>query len=234
MDSCHGRKTRIEAVLFDLDGTLLDTESLSTQAMDEVLGKYGKVSTWELKEKIIGLRGPEWSQIVVEELDLVGELDPHVLLCEQETNLAMLSSSVVAMDGAVALIEELHKRKIPMGISTSSTAASVAAKRGNHENIFGKMDVIVTGDHPAVINGKPAPDIYIETARLLNVETTKCLVFEDSFSGLQSGIAAGCICAAIPDLRHSNLSIFRSTAHIVLDSLDDVVKKLDDQNICFV
>ena len=134
---------------------MLDTESLLTQALDEVLGKHGKSCTWELKEKIIGLRGPEWSTLVVDELNLVGILGPYVLLSEQEANFAELSPSVTAMSGA---IEELSRKNVPMGISTSSTIASVTAKRIKHEiGIFEKTDVIVTLDHPAVTCGKAAP-----------------------------------------------------------------------------
>ena len=66
----------IKAVIFDLDGTLLDTETLSTQAMQMVLDRYDKQSTWELKKKILGMAGPMWSNIVVEWFDLQGKLDP--------------------------------------------------------------------------------------------------------------------------------------------------------------
>ena len=65
-------------------------------------------------------------------------------------------------------------------------------KRTHHErHLFEHIDVIVTGDDPAVKNGKPAPDIYLEAARRLGVDPAECLVFEDALSGVKSGKAAG-------------------------------------------
>ena len=83
------------------------------------------------------------------------------------------------------------------------------------------MTAIVAGDDPAVINGKPAPDIYLEAARRLNVDPTECLVFEDALSGVRSGKAAGCHVVAIPDPRFSTeeKKVFANEADVVLDSL---------------
>ena len=83
------------------------------------------------------------------------------------------------------------------------------------------MKAIVAGDDPAVTNGKPAPDIYLEAARRLNVDPKDCLVFEDALSGVRSGKAAGCYVVAIPDPRFSEEEkvIFAKEADVVLDNL---------------
>ena len=88
-----------------------------------------------------------------------------------------------------------------MGIATSSRAESVQKKRRKNEALFKNIDTIVCGDDPAVDNGKPAPDIYIEAARRMGVNPKDCLVFEDSLSGVQSGKSAGCYVIAVPDVR---------------------------------
>ena len=73
-----------------------------------------------------------------------------------------------------------------------------------HDRIFKHIKVIVAGDDPSIKNGKPAPDIYIEAAKRLNVDLKDCLVFEDALSGVISGKAAGCQVVAIPDSRFSS------------------------------
>jgi beta-phosphoglucomutase-like phosphatase (HAD superfamily) len=85
------------------------------------------------------------------------------------------------------------------------------------------MKVIVAGDDPALKNGKPAPDIYIEAAKRLNVDPKDCLVFEDALSGVRSGKSAGCQAVAIPDERFSeeDLQTYRDEADVVLRSLWD-------------
>lgn len=84
--------------------------------------------------------------------------------------------------------------------------------------MFQKMTTIVAGDDPAVKNGKPAPDMYIEAARRLGLDPSECLVFEDAMSGVKAGKAAGCAVVAVPDPRMDK-SAFELVADIVLDDL---------------
>jgi beta-phosphoglucomutase-like phosphatase (HAD superfamily) len=90
-----------------------------------------------------------------------------------------------------------------------------------HAGIFDRMAAIVAGDDPAVKNGKPAPDIYLNAAKRLNVDPKDCLVFEDAMSGVRSGKAAGCRVVAIPDSRFSaeEKVKFENEADVVLDDL---------------
>jgi beta-phosphoglucomutase-like phosphatase (HAD superfamily) len=107
-----------------------------------------------------------------------------------------------------------------MAIATSSRLASVSKKRLKHEeSLFRHMTIVVAGDDPAVKNGKPAPDIYLEAARRLGVDTKDCLVFEDAIAGCQAGKAAGCHVVAIPDSRMKDRSPFDGIADQVLDDL---------------
>jgi beta-phosphoglucomutase-like phosphatase (HAD superfamily) len=87
--------------------------------------------------------------------------------------------------------------------------------------MFQHMSAIVAGDDPAVKNGKPAPDIYLEAARRLGVDPSECLVFEDALSGARAGKAAGCFVVAIPDPRFSpeEKAVFDSVADVVVDNL---------------
>ena len=91
----------------------------------------------------------------------------------------------------------------------------------HQDSIFCHLSAIVAGDDPAVKNGKPAPDIYLEAARQLGVDPRDCLVFEDALSGVRSGKAAGCRVVAIPDSRFNEeeLNIFQKEADMVIPDL---------------
>jgi pseudouridine 5'-phosphatase len=243
----------IEAIIFDLDGTLLDTEVLSDKA---ILLSFPTLSNtifqsfapsyqipWELKQQLLGLRGSEWAPIVLEyahqhwdisiqDLPTINELWSTWELKLNE----LCSKDVQPCRGAAELVHELstHYRTIPLAIATSSRTESYAKKRkcielnqqqqqlnSTSTSMFDCMSVIVTGDHPAVIHGKPAPDIYYEAARQLNVNPRNCLVFEDALSGIRAAKAAGCYVVAIPDERfdESQKEIFHQEADIVINSL---------------
>jgi beta-phosphoglucomutase-like phosphatase (HAD superfamily) len=106
-----------------------------------------------------------------------------------------------------------------MAIATSSRNASVMQKRQKHNRLFSYMRHIVTGDDPAVRHGKPAPDIFLEAARRLQVEPSCCLVFEDSIAGCLAGKSAGCYVVAVPDPRMEKSEFF-GIANQVIENLE--------------
>ena len=229
----------IKAILFDLDGTLVDTETLSDKAILYALkihlgdawaeqfqddnNNNSNRLPWELKRQLLGLRGSEWGPIVIDyaiqQWNLPKDKAPTVaeLWSSWEQHLNSFSSQVKACVGATELVDKLSELQIPMAVATSSRMAMVEQKRTNHESKFSKMTAIVAGDHEAVKNGKPAPDIYLEAARQMGVSPAECLVMEDALSGVQSGKAAGCAVVAIPDAR------FTTAEKLVFSSLADVV-----------
>ena len=231
----------IKAVLFDLDGTLLDTEALSDKAILEFYRQRGLDSTiyqdltnkgsllpWELKKAMIGLRGSEWGPITISYAEKHWNIPPNTVTVKEiwsgwEENLSELCSQVKACAGAKSLVSALAKEGIPMAIATSSRRQAVTKKATNHGDMFRHIPTIVAGDHAAVKAGKPAPDIYLEAARQVGVEPSECLVVEDALAGVRSGKAAGCTVVAVPDARFTaeERADFAAEADYVLDSLWD-------------
>jgi pseudouridine-5'-monophosphatase len=232
----------IKAILFDLDGTLLDTEALSDKAVlfafgDSLPAKVLEERAaadyrlpWDMKKQILGLRGAEWIPKAIaygQEHWGVSTTDNAAPPALQdfwnawEDNLSIYCEDVRACAGASQLVEELAKTGLPMAIATSSRQAGVDKKRKRHETMFRHISTIVAGDHPAVKTGKPAPDIYIEAARQLGVDPKECLVFEDALSGVRSGKAAGCSVVAIPDPRFTaeERAAFETEADVVVENL---------------
>lgn len=218
-----------------MDGTLLDTETLSDRAMLRVFGdsihpsirqelkEDGNRLPWDLKERIVGKRGDEWVPMVIDYATKHWGVDssPSVqdFWNQQEEYLNSYCSEVQECKGASELVQSLARTGVLMAIATSSRAAAVEKKRVRHEGMFACMHTIVSGDDPAVKNGKPAPDIYLEAARRLQVDPRECLVFEDALAGCQSGKAAGCHVIAVPDPRMNDKSPFYNVADQILDDL---------------
>ncbi|GAX15965.1 hypothetical protein FisN_22Hh185 [Fistulifera solaris] len=241
----------IKAVLFDLDGTLLDTEALSDKAMlavfrdqlpEDLWQSYaseGYRLPWELKKQLLGLRGSEWAPIVISYARDVWKIADHNLPTVTELwqgweeKLNEYCEEVEKCTGASELVERFAAAGIPMAIATSSRAASVAKKRTRHGPLFDRIQVIVPGDHPLVQEGKPAPDIYLEAARQMGVDPTECLVVEDALSGVKSGKAAGCRVIAIPDPRFTTeeKQSFVQEADYVIDDLSQFDGTLFGLNI---
>eukprot|EP01038_Epipyxis_sp_PR26KG_P009227 gene9227-12440_t len=205
----------IRAVIFDLDGTLLDTETISTVAIEKILAQYDIFDfNWDLKKLLLGLRGPQWTDMVINHYNIQHLVSPQSFERQWEDMLKQSSADIQAMLGANDLIDKLNTIGIKQGIATSSNKESVSMKASNHRGIFDKMSVIVCGDDVEVRNGKPSPDIYLVAANRLGVSPHQCLVFEDALSGVQAGVAAGMHVIACPDERLPVDQFLQLTPHV--------------------
>merc|ERR1712232_28915 len=169
--------SQIRAIIFDLDGTLLDTERLADKALilafgdaipSSVLDGESDLSNrrlpWELKKRILGLRGKEWAPIVTsyakEHWNVTDPPTHDELWRRWEFHLNAMCGDVEECAGAKKLVEKFARLKLPMAIATSSRRDNFEKKRSRHEDMFRHISTIVTGDDPRVKAGKPAPDIY--------------------------------------------------------------------------
>ncbi len=184
-------------VIFDLDGVLLDTEPLYTQAIAHVAARFGKVYDWSIKADCIGRGTLEAAATIVAALDL--PLSPAELVAARDPILVDLLATAAPMQGAEALTRSLAARRVPMAIATSTEAALFAIKAAPHRPWFSIFQAVVCGDDPRVRRPKPAPDIFLAAAGALGADPADCVVFEDSPFGVAGARAAGMQVIALPD-----------------------------------
>jgi pseudouridine-5'-monophosphatase len=188
----------ISHVLFDLDGTLLDSEALYTDATQVVCGRHGKVFTLELKRQIMGGDALESARAVVDALSL--PLSPEAYLKAREVELNRLIPSVQAMPFAEELIARLRRDRVRYCIATSGHRAVTEQKLAHHP-FLRTTEIIVCGDDARMTRGKPAPDIFLLAARELGAAPAQCVVIEDTVNGVRAGVAAGMRTIAVLDPR---------------------------------
>ena len=188
---------KIKAILYDMDGLLLDTENFYTDVTQQIVSRYGKNFDWSIKSQMLGRPAFESASTLVRVLEL--PIQPEDYLSEREALLNQRFPETEAMPGAIELTQRMKMAGVPQAVATSSTKESYTLKTTKHQNWFAEFDAIVTGDHPNVQNGKPAPDIFLVAARKLSVAPNECLVFEDAPAGVEAARAAGMSVVVVPD-----------------------------------
>ena len=209
-------------VIFDLDGVLLDTEKLYTEATQRVVAEFGKTFDWELKSRMMGRHELSAAQLLVDTLTLPISAAEYL---ERQLPIAeALFRSCRELQGAQAFVELLTSRGHTLAVGTSSTRRLYELKTG-HLPWFSAFSAVVTGDHPEVRELKPAPDIFLAAARAIAGAPARCLVLEDSPAGVLAARAAGMSVIAIPDLALPAARF--SEAHLIVRSYAELRERLN-------
>lgn len=182
-------------VLFDLDGVLLDTEDLYTQATQAIVGRYGKTYDWSLKQHLLGRDARIGAANLMERLQI--PLTGEEYLALQRPLLEDLFARAPAMPGAEEFVRELATLGVAMAVATSTERKLYELKVSPH-TWFSLFRAVICGDDPSVHARKPAPDIFLAAARELGASPEQCVVIEDSPAGVQAGLAAGMRVIAMP------------------------------------
>lgn len=184
----------VRAVIFDLDGVLVDSEPNYLESERRLLADYGIRFTERMKRPYIGMSTKEMLDDLASCLGIPERVD--VLLTRKNAYyLGIAARSTKAYPQTRRLLMLLHEHGYPLAVASGSSPDIIdivlSAARLN-----GYFDVVMSAE--SVARGKPAPDLFLATARRLDIEPQGCLVIEDSSYGVQAAIAAGMRCVAIP------------------------------------
>lgn len=186
---------QFDAILFDCDGVLVDSEPVSMRALDVFLARYGKQAEPDWGHRMVGRRAYDNAQMMIESFDLPLSIE-QTITEHRQLIFELVEREAEAMPYADQLIRWLNQQHIPIAVATSSPRpylTMVLQKFGWHD-CFGAT---VTGEE--VANGKPAPDIFLRAAELLGVAAKASLVLEDAPHGVQAGLAAEATVYAVPN-----------------------------------
>lgn len=205
----------IEAVIFDMDGVLADSEPLYHLSLNQVLQAHGHSLTDEDNRIILGTTVEFTWQTLKDRFRLDGRLEDWIGVYD-EVLLKNLRENIAPSHGLYGLLDTLDSRGLPFGLASSSQANWVDVIL-TILKVKERFQVVMAGD--MVANGKPAPEIYLTAAAKLGVDPTRCLVFEDSPHGIQAGKAAGMTVVAVLTDMTRGLNLSMADHHI--ESLAD-------------
>lgn len=214
----------IEAIIFDMDGLLVDSEPTWDEARIAMANRVGKEWNRQDKINVTGVSTDEWGQYLIDRLELTATLE-EVQTEILDQMVSMYEQKIPFMPGAV---EAVHRAaaKCPTALASGSPPRLIDIVTQSPE-LRGYFEVILSADEVGV--GKPDPTVYLETAKRLGVAPEKCLCIEDSPMGVLSGSRANMLVVNIPDPYLPLTSEQAKHADLVLESLDDLTDEVITQ-----
>jgi HAD superfamily hydrolase (TIGR01509 family) len=212
----------LQAIIFDLDGLMVDSESLAEWAWTQVLASYGHELDAQVFRDVLGLRVVDSARVMCQRYDLPITSE-EAQAQRNRLFLEAVPTRLRACSGLHPLLDELAARDLPLGLATSGHRqyVNLALRTLGLEDRFW---AVATGDD--VSRGKPAPDIYLLAAERLGMSPAHCLALEDSLLGAESALAARMACVVVPTKWTASLEF--PTACRIFPSLNEVREALDD------
>ena len=220
---------RIEAVVFDMDGVLVDTEHLWDEVREELTAEWGGRYTPEAQQAMMGMSSSEWSRYLHE---VVGLREPPDVINAEVVRrmLARYEVDLPVVPGAVDAVRRLAEAGYRLALASSSNRELIDTVLRRLE-LTALFEVTVSSEE--VARGKPAPDVYLEAARRLGVDPARCVAVEDSASGIRSAHAAGMRVIAYPNRHYppadDALALADATVTSVADLGPDLVAVVGHQ-----
>jgi HAD superfamily hydrolase (TIGR01509 family) len=211
----------IEAVVFDLDGVLIDSEHVWDEVREELARERGGRWHERAQAEMMGMSSPEWSRYMH---DVIGLPEPPDEISDEVVRrmLARYAEELPLIDGAVEAVQRLAS-SFRLALASSSNRPLIDAVLDQTE-LGASFEVTVSSEE--VPRGKPAPDVFLEAARRLDVAPERCAAVEDSGNGIRSAHAAGMRVIAIPNRRYPPAGDALALADVVLDSLAEITTEV--------
>ena len=209
---------RISAVIFDMDGLMLDTERIARRAWKQAAREWGYDIPDTIYMQVLGRTVADTRRIFTAAF---GEHFPFDDIRQRRLQIAREHHRQVGIPvkkGLLSLLDCLESLSLPLAVATS-TVRQAAEQRLLVNNLLHRFRVIVTGDD--ISRGKPAPDIFLLAAQKLQTPAVQCLVLEDSEAGIEAAYAAGMLPVMVPDVKPPTETV-RKFAYRVMTSLLDV------------
>ena len=207
----------IEAVVFDLDGVLVDSEHVWDEVREELARERGGRWHERAQADMMGMSSTEWSRYMHDVVGLSAspeEINDEVVQRMQ----ARYADDLPLIDGAVQAVERLAGSfRLALASSSNRPLIDAVLVEAGLERLF---EATVSSEE--VARGKPAPDVFLEAAQRLGVAAEQCAAIEDSGNGLRAAHAAGMRVIAIPNRRYPPPAEALALADVRLDSLDDL------------
>ena len=185
--------SKIKAAIFDLDGTLIDTQKLYDEANQMIINKYGNGKPYdsEIKLKVHGSSPAFGNRFLIKHYQINLTFEKYTEI--KDNYIKERIDKCKAMEGAEQLTRNLkHKYGFKMAIATSSFKNAADSKLSIHKKwIDSDFDCIITGEDKRIKSGKPSPDIFILAASSLEKRPEECIIFEDAVNGVQAGLNSG-------------------------------------------
>lgn len=212
------RSAVLDAVIFDMDGVLVDTEHLWDEVREALTEEWGGRYTPEAQEAMMGMSSAEWSRYLHGTVGL--REPPEVINAEVVRRmLARYEADLPVVPGAVESVGQLVEQGLALALASSSNRELIDAVL-TRLDLAALFDVTVSSEE--VRRGKPAPDVYLEAARRLGVEPARCAAVEDSASGIRAAHAAGMRVIAYPNRHYPPAADALALAEIVLDTATEI------------
>lgn len=182
-------------VIFDLDGTLVDSEPNYYEAGRRLLAGHGVSDySWEHHTRYIGISTRETLEALRAEYGIEAPVD-ELLVTKNRLYLELARASTEVFPEMRKLVERLYARGVPMAVASGSSRAAIEAVLGG-TGLDPYFTLVVSAEE--VPHGKPAPDVFLEAARRLGADPADCVVLEDAAPGVTAARAAGMRCVAVP------------------------------------